>query len=48
MAETLIIHRQFDGEHELTETCWCQPIITDTDDLRDADDIVAETERCQG
>lgn len=45
MPEQIVVHRNFAGEHEISETCWCRPIVTDSDDLRNAEEIVAEAER---
>lgn len=48
MSEQIVVHRAFEGEHEDSETCWCRPVVTDSDDLRDKDEIVEELNECDG
>lgn len=45
MPEQIVVHRNFEGEHEISDACWCCPIVADSDDLRDAEEIAAESER---
>jgi hypothetical protein len=48
MAE-IIIHRNFEGEHETdSESCWCRPVVMESDDLRDSEDIALELEKEDG
>jgi len=45
----IIVHRGFEGEHNTdSDSCWCRPLITESNDLRDAEDIAAETEKDDG
>ena len=45
----VIVHRAFEGEHETNgESCWCGPTVMEADDMRDVDEICAETERLDG
>lgn len=44
----VIVHRNFEGEHEYTENCWCRPEVIDADDSRDSDEIVALLETPDG
>lgn len=48
MSEQIVIHREFPGEHDISDACWCQPIVTDSDDLRDAEEIAMESEQVNG
>jgi len=34
----VVVHRAFQGEHELSEDCWCRPEIIDADDLRSGEE----------
>lgn len=43
----LVMHRNFDGEHEYSEACWCQPEVIRDNDLRSADEIEEALERVQ-
>lgn len=47
----VIVHRQFEGEHDIreeSETCWCRPVVIEADDLRDAEEIAQQTEKADG
>ncbi len=44
----LIVHQNFEGEHEPSEACWCRPLEIEADDLRDAADIAQEVEATNG
>jgi hypothetical protein len=44
----VVVHRNFDGEHEDSETCWCRPEILRGDSIESADDIVARLEQVDG
>lgn len=48
MGEPIIVHRDFAGEHEMSEACWCRPVVMDSDSPRDTEDVIAETERLDG
>jgi hypothetical protein len=41
----VVIHRNFDGDHEDSETCWCRPEVIDGDSLEDANEIAERLER---
>lgn len=47
-ASQLVIHRDFEGEHEMSDGCWCRPIVMDSDDPRDAENVVGESEKADG
>jgi hypothetical protein len=44
----VVVHRNFDGEHEDSETCWCRPEIITADSEEDANAIVERLEQVDG
>lgn len=42
----VIVHRRFEGEHDLSETCWCRPEVIEADE--DSENIVERLERVDG
>lgn len=49
----VVVHRDFEGEHITSDSkvCWCRPVEYDPNDphdLREAEDVIAETETVDG
>lgn len=44
----IVIHRNFDGDHDWDEGCWCRPKVVDADSGADADEIAVELEKPDG
>lgn len=42
----LVIHRNILGkEHEMTDDCWCDPMVVEDGDLRTTGQIVEESDK---
>lgn len=44
-STAIVLHRNFEGEHVWTDSCWCRPVTVGMDSLRADSEIVEELER---
>jgi hypothetical protein len=46
----VVCHREFEGEHEMSDGCWCRPVLLDADlaTEEDVERVVRESDKEDG
>lgn len=44
----VVIHRNFEGEHQDSENCWCRPEVIDADSFEPNEDVIEKLEHTDG